>query len=149
MLKLSRPDSLLIPIVAGIVAVAGLWFLAPVAAVSTSQSPDANDDRLKLVMETKLKGADALLRGLVTQDFEAVQKAAESMKLLSLDAPSHWKRKPGDDEIYEHFRLEFQRLCARIEEEAAQKRLAGAAWFQQQLTANCIACHDYLRDKDR
>ncbi len=100
-------------------------------------------------METKLKGADSLLRGLVTQNFEAVRESAESMKLLSLDAPAHWKRNSGDEEIYEHFRLEFQRLCARIEEEASSQRLAGAAWFQQQLTANCIACHDYLRDRDR
>jgi hypothetical protein len=27
--------------------------------------------------------------------------------------------------------------------------MAGAAWFQQQLTAACVTCHDYIRDESK
>ncbi len=44
--------------------------------------------------------------------------------------------------------MEFMRQTARLEEEALKENLAGAAYFQQNLTATCIACHDYIRDED-
>ncbi|MFO0977691.1 MAG: hypothetical protein U0996_14915 [Planctomycetaceae bacterium] len=100
------------------------------------------------LMEQKLDHAEAVLKGLVTHDFEAIQKAAEDLKLMSLDPPRGWKKTDSDKEVYEHFRMEFMRLAARLEQEAKDKHLGGAAWFQQQLTATCIACHDYIRDEE-
>lgn len=101
------------------------------------------------LMVAKLDRAEQILRGLVSHDFGLIRESAEALKLMSLDAPKGWSREPGDDEVYEHFRTEFMRLAARLEEEAAGERLAGAAWFQQQLTAACVSCHDYIRDDHR
>lgn len=98
------------------------------------------------LMEAKLERSEQILRGLVSHDFGAVRDAAESLKLMSLDVPKGISGNPGDKEIYEHFRTEFMRLAARLEEEAAGERLAGAAWYQQQLTAACVSCHEYIRD---
>lgn len=103
-------------------------------------------DRL---MEAKLERSEQILRGLVTHDFAAIREAAESLKLMSLEAPKGIRGKPGDEEVYEHFRTEFMRLASRLEEEASEERLAGAAWFQQQLTAACVSCHEYIRDDQR
>ncbi len=100
------------------------------------------------LMEEKLNHAETILKGLVTHDFDAIEKAAEDLKLMSLDPPKGWKKTKSDEEVYEHFRMEFMRLAARLELEAKDKHLAGAAWFQQQLTATCIACHDYIRDEE-
>lgn len=98
------------------------------------------------LMEAKLENSEKILRGLVTHDFDQVRKAAEELKMMSLKPPKDWKSKDNDNEVYEHFRMEFMRLASRLEQEAEHQRLAGAAWFQQQLTATCIACHDYIRD---
>jgi cytochrome c553 len=99
------------------------------------------------LMQSKLEHAQKILRGLVVHDLEAVKESAEALKLMGLDPPRDWKHKPGDDEVYDHFRTEFMRLAARLEQEAAADRMAGAAWFQQQLTAACVTCHDYIRDE--
>jgi hypothetical protein len=101
------------------------------------------------LMQAKLDHAQQILRGLVIDDLQAVKQSAEALKLMSLDPPRAWKHKPGDDEVYDHFRTEFMRLAARLEQEAGAERMAGAAWFQQQLTAACVTCHDYIRDKDQ
>jgi hypothetical protein len=44
--------------------------------------------------------------------------------------------------------MEFMRQAARLENEAKKENLAGAAWFQQNLTATCISCHEYIRDEN-
>lgn len=100
------------------------------------------------LMQAKLEDAQRILEGLVTHDFEQIAESAESLKMMSLDPPQGWNKKAEDDEVYEHFRMEFMRQAARLEEEAKKKHLAGTAWFQQNLTATCIACHDYIRDDD-
>ena len=100
------------------------------------------------LMEAKLEEAEKILKGLVTHDFEQIAKSAESLKLMSLKPPRGWEKKTNDDEVYEHFRSEFMRQAARLEEEAIKRNLAGSAYFQQNLTATCIACHDYIRDED-
>ena len=104
--------------------------------------------RVETLMEAKLDYAEKILAGLVTHDFDQVAKSAESLKLISLSHPRGWEKKEHDDEIYDHFRIEFMRQAARLEEEARKENLAGAAYFQQNLTATCIACHDYIRDED-
>jgi len=45
--------------------------------------------------------------------------------------------------------MEFMRQAARLQEEAKKEHLAGGAYFQQNLTATCIACHQYIRDEER
>ena len=40
---------------------------------------------------------------------------------------------------------DFEKIARSAE---SLRNLAGAAYFQQSLTATCIACHDYMRDED-
>lgn len=98
------------------------------------------------LMQAKLGHAQRVLEGLVTHDLDRIASAAAAMKLMSLDPPRDWKQSEGDNEVYEHFRMEFMRQSARLEKMAKEQNLAGAAYYQQNLTATCIACHDYIRD---
>ncbi|HQZ63673.1 MAG TPA: hypothetical protein PLY87_01300 [Planctomycetaceae bacterium] len=107
-----------------------------------------NQLSVEQLMEAKMEEAQKILKGLVTHDFDQIAESAEALKLMSLKPPRGWEKKTDDDEVYEHFRSEFMRQAARLEEQARNKHLAGAAYFQQNLTATCIACHDYIRDED-
>lgn len=106
------------------------------------------EPKVETLMEEKLDHAQEILSGLVTHDFDQIARSAEALKLISLSHPKGWEKKADDNEVYEHFRMEFMRQAARLEEEARNKHLAGAAYFQQSLTATCIACHDYIRDEE-
>jgi hypothetical protein len=111
------------------------------------ESPQKNDEgvRLEDLMDSKLLYSEKILAGLVTHDFELIAKSAESIKLIGLRHARNQKT-AEDGEVYEHFRTEFARQASRLEEEAKKENLAGAAYFAQNLTATCIACHDYIRD---
>lgn len=107
------------------------------------------DVRIDDLMDSKLRYSEKILTGLVTHDFKLIGKSAESMKNIGLRHPKKDLGKKSDDgEVYEHFRMEFMRQAARLEEEAKKENLAGAAYFAQNLTSTCIACHDYIRDED-
>lgn len=101
------------------------------------------------LMQKKLENFTQIMEGLVRHDCSNTAEAASRLKLLGLTLPKGWQKSDEDVEIYQHFRTEFMRQAARLEEEARAERLAGAAYFQQQLTATCIACHDYIRDENR
>lgn len=98
------------------------------------------------LMQAKLSHAHRVLEGLVTNDFDRVESAAHALKHMSLDPPEGWKKRDSDGEVYDHFRMEFMRQSAQLEKMAKEKNLAGAAWYQQNLTSTCIACHTYIRD---
>jgi hypothetical protein len=122
--------------------------VVPIPVQVESRRKATTQPNVESLMQAKLEDAEKILAGLMTHDFEQIATSAESLKMMSLKPPKNWAKKADDDEVYEHFRMEFMRLSARLEEEARKKNLAGAAWFQQNLTATCIACHDYIRDEN-
>ena len=122
--------------------------VTPIPVRDENRRSAEKDPKAKDVMAAKLDHAEQILAGLVTHDFEKIARSAESLKLVSLKHPSGWKKETDDKDVYEHFGMEFMRQAARLEREANNRNLAGAAYFQQSLTATCIACHDYMRDED-
>ena len=95
-------------------------------------------------MQAKLVHSQSILNGLVTRDFDSVASAAKAMKKVSLAAPKHIEGDATDNELYNHFRLEFLRITTLMQNMAEQENLEGAAFAYQSLTANCLACHSYL-----
>ncbi len=143
-----------VPLVVGIACIAGFGAsqlvsdeVKPIPVQVEARKRDFNKERVDEVMEVKLDHAEQILAGLVTHDFKKIAKSAESLKLISLTHPKGWEKKTDDTDVYEHFRMEFMRQAARLEDEARKEHLAGAAYFQQSLIATCIACHDYIRDE--
>lgn len=96
-------------------------------------------------MHDKLVYSQSVLHGLVTQDFTQIERGSERLRATSLLSPGPYSRDALDDELYEHFRLEFLRLSTDLGQMARDENLAGAAFTYNNLTANCMACHQYLR----
>jgi len=112
----------------------------------TDNKPSPEDTRL--IMQAKLASAQEILAGLVTQDFESIESAAGVLSKISLSPPPKFEESGAEsaDEIYEHFRLEFARLAGQLERHARNRELEATAYVQQNMTATCIACHDFIRD---
>lgn len=134
--------------------VAAGWYWSSHSGAQVSQVPYQQDDPsivgedTQLVMAAKLAHSQKILEGLVTQDFEAVEKAAAALSNISLH-PAPQFAKAGDktdEQVYEHFRMEFARHVVQLQRHARRKELEATAYVQQNLTATCIACHDYIRD---
>lgn len=101
----------------------------------------------KVFMSAKLTSSQEVLKGLLTRDFEKVRRGAEVLRDVALTAPPREVREEFDSEVYEHFRNEFLRHSGQLELLAGEQNLEGAAYVHQNLTATCIACHEYLRDR--
>ena len=116
--------------------------------VTTDDKKPLSKEETQMLMQAKLADAQKVLAGLITQDFAEIETAAASLGRISLNPPPRLE-KAGDDsdeQIYEHFRLEFARLAGDLERHARNKELEATAYVQQNMTATCIACHDYIRD---
>lgn len=105
-------------------------------------------EETQVMMQAKLSHTQKVLEGLVTQDFEAIEKSAAALSKISLTPPPDLTKAgdKSDKQVYEHFRMEFARLAGQLEGHARRKELEATAYVQQNLTATCIACHDYIRD---
>jgi len=114
----------------------------------TADDKQLSKEETQIMMQAKLANAQKVLEGLITQDFAEIEAAAASLGRISLNPPPRLE-KSGDDsgqQIYEHFRLEFARLAGDLERHARNEELEATAYVQQNMTATCIACHDYIRD---
>ncbi|MEZ6057602.1 MAG: hypothetical protein R3C01_12955 [Planctomycetaceae bacterium] len=98
------------------------------------------------LMQMKLDSSRRVLNGLVTEDFEEIEAGADALLRTILAPERDRKAAAGDDKVYEHFRNEFGRLATDLKEMAQRRNLEGAAYLHSNLTANCIACHQHLRD---
>ncbi|MCA8990790.1 MAG: hypothetical protein KDA88_02370 [Planctomycetaceae bacterium] len=116
---------------------------AQVKPIPIEEDEKPNPD-LQTFMHAKLYHSQRVMKGLVTHDFEEIRKGAGALKQTSLDAPKPENGDKVDDELYNHFKLEFLRLTTRLGEMADEENIEGAAFVYQGLTANCMACHDYL-----
>ena len=115
--------------------------------VTVDEKP-VESEETQVMMQAKLSHAHKVLEGLVTQDFTMIEEAAVALSRISLTPPPDLT-KAGDKtnkQVYEHFLIEFARLAGQLEGHARRKELAATAYVQQNLTATCIACHDYIRD---
>jgi hypothetical protein len=100
-------------------------------------------------MHAKVVQSQRVLHGLVTQDFAQIEEGAEGLRATSLLSPGPHSPDALDDELYEHFRLEFLRLSTKLGEMARDENLEGAAFTYNNLTANCMACHQFLKERAR
>lgn len=137
----------------GVLATAG-WCWSSYSGAQISQVPYQQsesavvDENTQSVMAAKLAHSQLILEGLVTQDFESVEKAAAALSEISLDPAPEFSKAgdKSDEQVYEHFRMEFARQVVQLQRHARRKELEATAYVQQNMTATCIACHDYIRD---
>lgn len=109
---------------------------------------ETSNEKLRRSMAQKLPRMQKILEGLVRKDFEAIEDAASKLKEISLQAPKNLEGNDIDNQLYDHFKLEFLRLTTQLEAMAKAKNAEGGAFVYQNLTSNCMACHSYLANLD-
>lgn len=114
--------------------------------VEANGSPKAS---IRPYMHAKVLHSEQAFEGLVTRDFKKIIAAAEALQVTSLSVPTVEAGETRDDEVFEHFKVEFLRLSTQLEQMAEAENLHGAAYVHQQMNATCLGCHQYLRDTGR
>lgn len=116
--------------------------------VTTDEKAEVSGESTQIMMQAKLVHSHKVMEGLVTHDFETIEKAASALTRISLNPPPEFAKSGDttDAQVYEHFRMEFARLAGQLQKNAQRKELQATAYVQQNLTATCIACHEYIRD---
>ena len=124
-----------------LLAVCGL-LLTAVAVAPLADDPSQDPRRLgrDIFMRIKLKDTGKVLEGIVTRDFQLIEEGAQGMHEMSEAA--EWPR--AQDKTYEHYGIEFRRLCSKLSEMARDKNLEGVSFTYTQLTASCITCHEHV-----
>lgn len=92
-------------------------------------------------MEGKLVITQEILRGVVLNDFERIQKNASALNVLTL--AEEW----GFSNSREYTRMseDLRRISREMASAAKDKNIDGAALAYQRLTLNCVECHQALR----
>lgn len=96
---------------------------------------------LKAFMQAKLAGSQDILDGLVTEDFEKIQKG--TLRLQAITVAEEWKL--SDDQAYLDQSAEFRRVLGRLKASATSKNLDSAALNYLEMTISCIRCHKEFR----
>jgi len=104
---------------------------------------DQDQDQKSFWMEKKLESSQHILKGLATADFEAIGKAAESMKNMTI--LEKLTRRTHADEYRAQLAM-FQSANKQLIHEAGKKNIDGATLAFTQLTLSCVNCHKVLRD---
>jgi Tfp pilus assembly protein PilP len=117
----------------------------PVKKIPTA--PRESKVAIEPLMHAKLAQSQRVFEGLVTRDFDRIRRSAEELSTTTLTLPGVAPGEHRDDEVFEHFRLEFLRLAGRLGQLAEARNLEGSAYVSEQLNSTCIACHEYLRDE--
>jgi cytochrome c556 len=123
-------------------------YSAIVAVVSliivSGHSTNAYSDQpvnLRDFMRAKLKLSERALEGLVNDDLKAVQKAAQEMKLLSLEET--WRVLQTAD--YVEFSRKFRADADALVTAAGKNQLDSSTVAFNKLTTRCVECHKYVR----
>jgi len=119
----------------------GLRWLTLVVLLLVAPAPSGKDDATAIAMRRKLKHADRLLGGLVTQDFAGLE--TNGSKLKELSRGSGWIARQTPE--YALFLTEFQRSADALVTAAKAKDVDAANAAYGQMTTSCVACHKYIR----
>lgn len=134
------------------IAAAALWLRPAVHTSAQEVLPIpvvTAGEKLRDGMKLKLDYTQQILNGLVLRDFDSIKSAATALKQITLHDPKQIEGDQTDNDLYEHFRLEFLRISTQVEQLAGRENLEGTAFAYQNLTANCLACHSYLSGDTR
>jgi hypothetical protein len=119
----------------------GVVFAFATAAWLTSSGADQRPGGLRDFMVVKLAHSQKVLEGLVVEDFDAIAKNADNMRLLSLDET--WQVLTTPD--YLEFSRKFRAACEALGDAARKKNLEKSTAAFNQMTVKCVECHKYVR----
>ena len=130
-----------------LLSAAGLGaLLVGVIALTNAAQAQAQDKRASL-MELKLEFAKNVLGGLALEQYDVI--ADNAIELKELSAAAEWEPVTVPGPLYLDYTREFQRIAQDMADKAKDENLDGATLDYVRLTMNCVACHKYVRTRDR
>ena len=96
---------------------------------------------VELLMRDKLTHTQAILDGIVTEDYVKIVEHAKLMGLIS--RATTWHVIDNDD--YRSRSKRFQQISSRLLDSAKKKNQGAVTLQYLQLTISCIECHQYMR----
>lgn len=93
------------------------------------------------IMKAKLAHAQAVLEGIVLEDFDQVEKNAQHLNSLSQQA--EWLVHRTVE--YTVFSSEFRRVTEDLAKNAAKKNIHAVTLDYMQMTMTCVKCHSHMR----
>lgn len=91
-------------------------------------------------MQAKLDNSKEVLEGLVTEDYDQIQKAAK--KLIEMSNATQWQVVEGP--LFAQQSAEFRSAAKELQTYAEKKNIDGASLSYLHLTMTCIACHKQI-----
>lgn len=125
-------------------AIGSLGGIVARAQQSESRGNKAGDpqDKASLWMKHKLVSSQKILEGMTRADFEAIEKNAAAMQVMSY--LEGWVR--ADRPEYKAQLRAFEHANGAIMRDARDKNLDGVTIAYTQLMISCVQCHQIVRD---
>jgi hypothetical protein len=101
----------------------------------------AKEKQASLWMKQKLVASQNILAGLTREDFDAIEKNAQSM--LVVGYLEKWIR--AGRPAYQTMMRDFEFANKALTQTAREKNLDGATIAYMQLTLSCVNCHKIVR----
>lgn len=98
-------------------------------------------ENISKFMQAKLDSSKDVLEGLVTEDFDLIQKATK--KMIAMSNATEWQVVEGP--IFAQQSAEFRNTAKEILRYAKKKNVDGASLSYLHLTMTCIACHKQIK----
>lgn len=117
-----------------------LYFAIP--GVAQTQSTELRSPvNVHALMQRKLSSSQSLIKGLALEDYTLIEREAQQLQLLSLDAG--WNVIQTKD--YARISGEFREAAKKIRQAGKDKNLDAAGLGYFHLTMTCIDCHRHMR----
>lgn len=121
-------------------AATALFSATLLAAFCFAQEPELTEN-IEVFMRAKLMHSQKALEGIVTEDYEELEKSAQKMSLLSQAAQWQVIQTPE----YARRSAEFRRETDALKNAAKEKNLDAATLSYLKVTMKCVECHKYVR----
>jgi len=131
-----------------VVAVGIAWMSAGSSGAQDKGEKEGAKDKeqpkktpIQLFMRRKLEATQKVMEGLAVEDYDLIAQGARQLRGISAAADFAVVK----EALYTQHADEFRRIVDRMERNAKEKRLDGAALAYMDLTMSCIECHRFVR----
>ncbi len=97
---------------------------------------------IQLFMRKKLEATQKVMEGLAIEDYDLIAQGARQLRGISAAADFAVVK----EALYTQHADEFRRIVDRMEKQAKEKRLDGAALSYMDMTMSCVECHKFVRN---
>lgn len=109
---------------------------------SKQAARDDDEPILNEFMHQKLDATSNILEGLMTENFDLIEKNAK--KLLEMSHAESWRA--SNDMMYLQHSTQFRTTVKELLDEAKADSIDGASLEWVQVTMSCMQCHKWVRN---